>query len=53
MPSREPIRGRESRARLGRDPLPELTALGQVRANPHLGPGADADRGRPRRSRRS
>ena len=29
-------------ARLGRDPMPELTALGQVRANPHLGAAADA-----------
>lgn len=28
-------------ARLGRDPLPALTSVGQVRANPHLGPGAD------------
>ena len=28
-------------ARLGRDPMPELTALGQVRANPHFGPAAD------------
>jgi DNA primase len=27
--------------RLGRDPLPGLTAIGQVRANPHLGPAAD------------
>ena len=30
--------------RLGRDPLPELAALGQLRANPHLGPAAEPDR---------
>ena len=28
-------------ARLGRNPLPEIAALGQLRANPHLGPGAE------------
>jgi DNA primase len=27
--------------RLGRDPLPELAALGHLRANPHLGPAAE------------
>jgi DNA primase len=27
--------------RLGRDPLSQLAALGQLRTNPHLGPDAD------------
>ncbi len=27
--------------RLGRDPLPDLAALGHLRANPHLGPAAE------------
>ena len=29
--------------RIGRDPMPDLLAPGQVRANRHLGPGADPD----------
>ncbi len=29
--------------RLGRNPLPDLAALGQLRANPHLGPAADPE----------
>ncbi|WP_118134900.1 DNA primase [Oceanicella sp. SM1341] len=34
------------RAALGEDPMPRLMAIGQVRLNPHLGPGAEPQHAR-------